>query len=361
MSSKDVRYFKTTMSMLAQDGPKWLLHIFLLTLVNLIPIVGSMATYGYAYQWSTRSAWGMRTAPGSKNLEVGKLMGLGAIVFVVSLVWSIVLIGAAQLVNFGVSLIPVIGALVSLAFVFITPFLNTIVFVAGQRTAIYNRLAAGFQVEKIYDMCQRDWSGLVRIALMYMWMTILVETVAIALIIAPMLGAALPTIMSMASDPTMVEHMTDAQAAEIATSVLAGIGTALPIILFGVFVTIYLTIMAQVVTINAVGIWTAQFYPECWGPYTEPVPAHPRPLAYEPEVYEAASAAQQAYRQDVANAVSQVTPSSDTIVPGAPTAEPAPQTPEPPIQEPAPQDGAQTLEPPAHPSDVQESDKNGDK
>lgn len=336
MASQDVRYFKTSVSMLTQDGPKWIWHVILLGLLNLIPIIGQIILYGYGYLWSNRTAWGMNTSPVGRKIEADQVMRLGGITFVIVVVWSIVLSSIAGIISVPLSAIPFIGVLFSLLYVFVSAFITVTTYVAGQRGAIYEKIGAGFGVDKIYDMMQRDWNGLVKISFMNLWMNLVIGIIVTLFIIVPIM----PQIVSVmlvgdpliGADTATLEHMAASGELDSFVNVVMGaIMTSLPFVLIGVALASIFTVFLTLLTINAVGIWTAQFYPECWGPYTQPIPANPRPRSYDAGVYNATPQ----YKEPVVTHTPIVTPEATAPVEQQPEQQPAvEQQPGQPMQQP---------------------------
>lgn len=270
--SNQKRYVARSFKMLTQMGPIWILHVLVLSLLQIIPFFGQICLLGYAFLWSNRTAWGMETAPNHGGIDPGKIIKHGAKVFVPYFVWNIAVAIVLQVVGL-FAMIPVIGWIIYILSMVLSFFVTIIIFVAAQRASIYEMIVPGFQLDKIYDMCQRDWKGLLRICGFYTLMSI-VMTVICSLIVLPPLFTGLVAAYGSTSASTQI---TEAQALSILISVAASM---VGVVCLAAFIGAVFLVFIYLMTANMVGIWTSQFYPETWGSYTEPIPRQPKQMVY---------------------------------------------------------------------------------
>lgn len=270
--SNQKRYVARSFKMLTQMGPVWILHVLVLSLLQIIPIFGQMCLLGYAFLWSNRTAWGMETAPDQGGIDAGKIIKHGAKMFVPYAVWNIALAIVLQIVGL-FAMIPVIGWIIYLLSMVLSFFVTVLIYVATQRASLYEMIVPGFQLDKIYDMCQRDWKGLLRICGFYTLMSVIM-TVVCSLIVLPPLFTGLVAAFGSSSAGAQI---TEAEAFTILLSVAASM---IGVVCFAAFIGALFMVFMFLMTANMVGIWTSQFYPETWGPYTEPIPRQPKQMVY---------------------------------------------------------------------------------
>lgn len=274
----NVKYFKTTWRLLNLDGPKWVLQLIVLCFLQIIPIIGQMILLGYLYSWSNRTAWAMHSSPIKKGQNFSQVFKLGAILFVPFFCLSLVVAIINMLLSSVLAMIPVIGWIILMISPLALAFINVLILVALQRAAIYRKIEPGFQIAKILDMCGRDWNGLIRIFginIILSIIGILVASFTIgSLITAFVTGIAVSGIDAAngAADPNVI--------ADYFVSLI--LANPLPL-LIGIFISALIEIFGYYMLIGAIGVWTAQLYPECWGPSSEYVPITPGPLAPAPE------------------------------------------------------------------------------
>ncbi len=274
----NVKYFKTTWRLLNLDGPKWVLQLIVLCLLQIIPIIGQMILLGYLYSWSNRTAWAMHSSPIKKGQNFSQVFKLGAILFVPFFCLSLVVAIINMLLSSVLAMIPVIGWIILMISPLALAFINVLILVALQRAAIYRKIEPGFQIAKILDMCGRDWNGLIRIFginIILSIVGILVASFTIgSLITAFVTGIAVSGIDAAngAADPNVI--------ADYFVSLI--LANPLPL-LIGICISALIEIFGYYMIIGSIGVWTAQLYPECWGPSSEYVPITPGPLAPAPE------------------------------------------------------------------------------
>lgn len=263
--TSNVKYLSTSWKLLNQDGKKWMLHVFVLALLQLIPVVGFIAACGYVYTWTTRTAWGMKTSP-CKMGNKSQMFSFGAKLFLVFLIWTIASQVILQLVFVVLTAIPIIGIVVSLLSLPLGIACSIFVLVCVQRAAIYDDVLAGFSVPQIFDMCSRDWNGLFKIGVMYFLLSIPAFIIAVVFIVAPLLAGLLPLLMT-------VDGPTD-----FVNLLFRTIFTMSVPIIIGVILSTIASVVSTLLVCNSVAVWMAQFFPSCWGSRSEYIPINPAPV-----------------------------------------------------------------------------------
>lgn len=306
-----VKYMKTNWRLLNRDGKSWIGHIFILVLLSLIPIVGAMLVIGYSYRWAKRTAWGMHTSPNQDGLKLKDALGKGWLVFlyllVVGILWGIIF-SSLQVV---VGSIPVIGILVSLFVPLFSFFVDVIFCIAALRVAIYDEFKAGFMFPQIFDLCARDWSGILKITGIRILFSILTGAISLIFVLPLIIG-----IGPMLFSGPMPDHPEFSDALMfLVGNILSTPSLIIPIVVGGIML-MFISIFTSVFTANLCGIWMAQFYPECWGSSSEYVPINPGP------VVSAASSAEYVSQVEV---LSSSTEHEELVVPIEPPAQDLPE------------------------------------
>ena len=276
-----------------KNSPGWKGKIALLALLQIIPIFGQIVLFGYIYGWARDIAWGVHSPMPAKIFgnEDGKLYSRGFFILVILFVFSFVpnfllnIPGAAMSVNtlsgdgypgttfaFTSTMLSLVQMLVSL--VVLIAFS-----ISAMRTAIYDRISAGFQLNKVWAMFKYDSNGALRI----FGMTILVGFIGsliigiVSAILFSFAGLAfVPAIMSISVDPTPAEVFAIAGPGIMLFGLLA--------VVIGFIVALFASFLHTLVA-RASGYWTQQFQVAQWRGQDDPMP-------FEAEA--AARAAQQA-------------------------------------------------------------------
>ena len=288
---QQIKYFSTAWNDI-KNSPGWKGKIALLALLQIIPIFGQIVLFGYIYGWARDIAWGVHAPMPAKIFgnEDGRLYSRGffilVILFVFSLIPSIVTGATGVIFNLGTISSDAPGAInISFSGLFsllglALSFAVAIAFmIAAMRTAIYDRISAGFQLNKLWSMFKYDSNGALRI----FGMMILVGFIGglvislISIILFSLAGLAfVPAIMGLGGDPAP---------ADIAA--IAGPGIVLVIFLAAVmgYIGALFTSFLYTLVARAWGYWTQQFQVAQWRGQDDPMPF---------EVEAAARAAQQA-------------------------------------------------------------------
>lgn len=259
----------------------WLRNLLLLSLVSLVPIIGSMVLLGYVYGWARDIAWGVRTPMPEHIRSAGRdrMMQRGMHLFVLEMVFLAV--PALFALLFGIlfnnglatwagswqSLVPVdVDLLIQrtvtvLCYVFaliVIPF----ILVGWMRATIYGRLSAGFQISRIWSMMRYRLSGLLRIAGILLVLLCAIVVLAMLYILGVgLLGAAYSAITLL--------HGGQVDWNYFASGVMPVAIAVLPVLVYAVAV---LHTFAYVIIARSLGYWTAQFDVPHWQGQDDPMP-----------------------------------------------------------------------------------------
>lgn len=251
----------------------------LLTLLQIVPIVGQMALLGCALSWAREAAWGMET-PLPKHILGANTPGFWsrgakawcAIVLydIVAAAFDVLLVGGmyacAGMLD-GVARQVVVALFV--AAIVVVDILMIILLVMGLiRLAIYDRFSTAWQWGQQMRMAARDFGGLIKIALGYIVLSIVIGClVAIA-------GCCVWFASGLVLGGTTSFVSWTAQGAITnfiaLNSGIAGIA-CLPICLAAFFLYIP-GLIVGLITWRALGNWASGLHVEQWGAPGDPLP-----------------------------------------------------------------------------------------
>lgn len=356
--SMNGRYFSTAWNDI-KNSEGWIGKIFLLGLINFIPIFGQMTVYGYAFEWGHKAAWGMHTPLPKKiyGRKNSKMLRWGwfalVILFVCTIIPAIVAgIGnaisdsstAAQTAAMyshhyhasmatGNILLGALGGVI--AFVgFVLSIAAVFFFWAGtMRMMMYNRLGTGLQFGKVWSMIKHDFGGLLRIfgmSIVCFVVYFLVFAIVVSIVGAGVIGT---LFVGAAAGSGMYSMDSDAALGFI----LMALVSALPLVIVLYYLSSVAEAFIQLLVSRALGYWTRQFDVANWGKKDDPLPFE---RAQEPD----SSAAGAEPQQPAASAPDE-----------EPAAEPQPEAPDQPEAPEQPTDEEPAVEPqpesPEAPSD----------
>lgn len=276
--------FGSSLKMLTRDKG-WLKPVMILALVGWIPIVGQIAILGYGYEWARLTAWGVDAAPKQRGVDYGKLMTSGGRAFAVIVLMSIVLacltvivpvlgVGAvgilAAVSPFGAAALFASGAfLVGLVGLVIGTLANTFMSVCALRATIYDRFAAGWRVDRVFQMIGRDPGGFLHVFVVSLVANLLPVAFSV---VAGILAVIFASVGVMGVGYTSSYYFGDWSVFPVGT--VMGI-TILAVVLaiLAVFVYECFSVVAQLVSINAVGQWVQRFDVGRWGTSSDPLPS----------------------------------------------------------------------------------------
>lgn len=278
--------FVSSWKMLTRDKG-WIKPLLILTLVGWIPILGQIAILGYGLEWARLTAWGVDAAPKQRGVAYGKVLSTGGIAFLLTVTMGLVL-GVIDLMLFGgwypIAAFPMgIGVfsssvfdlardtsiLIALVILVVNLLMGTFATAAMVRATIYDNFAAGWRVDRLFQMIGRDPRGFLHaygvslvgglITTAYSMAIALVGSLfAFGGVMGFVLGAGL-------------------RGSEYASHMIQGIGPGI-IVLAVVLVVVVMffggvigTAM-QLISINAVGQWFCRFDVGRWGVSSAPLP-----------------------------------------------------------------------------------------
>ena len=259
-------YAKRSWAMLTHDKG-WIKPVLVLAAANLVPVAGALGTSGYMLEWARLTAWGVDAAPKQKNVQVGACIRSGWRAFVVALGWGVCLGFAAGVLNGVASVVPgVLGSLlqlvVSLAIVAFELFANVAIAIASVRTAIYEKIGAGYRVDRIVDMIRRDTQGFLHLVLFQLLWSLAVSAIALL--------AAL--VICLAFVPVAISAGYGLNEYAILSALSQTIGTVIVLTLVLGYAISIVTTACTMVFYNAVGLWMRQFDVAAWGRSEDPLP-----------------------------------------------------------------------------------------
>ena len=247
MASNSEKYFSRSWALLTRDKG-WFKPVILLALSCLVPIVGPLGAFGYMLEWARLTAWGVDAAPKQKGVNIGECISSGWRGFVAELGWNIIYFIIAGIL----SAISLFG------------LLNLAVFVAG----IYQKIGAGYQANRIFDMVKADFAGIARIAGLNVVMNLIVGTF-LAIISMIMM---LPAITQLNTLGVFTSGTTRTLTAAQATALVGVIGSlAIPFCII-VIAALVLTTMESLVLTTSVGLWMRNFDVPSWGDSADELP-----------------------------------------------------------------------------------------
>ena len=132
--------------------------------------------------------------------------------------------------------------------------------IAFMRTAIYDRLSAGFQLGKIWKMFRHDTSGILKI----FGMNLLVSAI-IGVICGIALSLVIMIVIAMAAGTTYGSQEVNAVAIAF-----MGIGSLLMLVVL--YFTLVGTVFVETLVARALGYWTMQFEVPKWRGQDDPLP-----------------------------------------------------------------------------------------
>lgn len=241
---------------LAEDDDWWKATLTL-GLMNCVPVIGQVMIFGYLFDWAKEAAWGMSTPFSRKLADFGRCAKYGFLALWIVILWLLPIVIAGVLLG----LIPVCGSVISF-FVYIFAFLMvSIAAVAAFRSIIYERVAPGLQVKRIFHMVKHDFGGLVEVFSIFL--------LTIPVLVAALFVVLLPTI-------PFINVVSGAVAG-------ASLGVDLvPMVLLGML-TIVVALVVWVgfamvsaficaLYVRALGYWMRGFDPAAWRSPKEPMP-----------------------------------------------------------------------------------------
>ncbi len=252
---------------LTQD-PKWWQPILILSLVSFIPIVGSLFVAGYLLDWAREGAWGMDRGVTRKVGDAGKRLKWGFFAVVISLCWTL----PASIVGSALAAIPFLGWLLYIACYVCALVFGVISVAASVRMTVYDRIGAGLQFKRLWNMARQDAGGLARCFCISLLQA--VPVIVVIIILSAMLTPLLLASGAGAAAGISANAYADSSATIVA-AVLGGGALMTLIVIVLLFVAMVAYTACEALSYRAYGYWIAQFEPSKWGGVDEPMPFEP--------------------------------------------------------------------------------------
>lgn len=287
-------YLSRSWRMLTRDKG-WYKPVLLLAVSLLVPVAGPLAVLGYQLEWARLTAWNVDSAPKQTNVDVGGCIKTGWFAFLVELVWGLALGLVVMLVSwlfsFNSSAQSFMGFVVSV----VGAIIGVVIMAAQVRATVYQKIAPGFQLNRIWEMVRHDFGGVMRI----FGIRILGSLVACgAAVVAGLVlfVSYLPAVINATSLASNYSSGLSSYGTGLATPYGYGYGygtgssaavrqivAALlqpfsnPLFVILLVLVVYLLVVIGVtfalLTYNAVGLWMRQFDVVSWGKSADPMPA----------------------------------------------------------------------------------------
>ena len=263
MASRNDGYWSRSWDLLTRESG-WFKPILVLAAARLVPIVGPFGADGYALEWARLTSWGVDSAPKQRNVDIGGCIRTGARAFVVMLGYALALgiVNSIFQAIFGQALGGLVGFALSLT-------IGLLIIIAQVRSAIYQTIGSGYQVNRIFDMVKRDTDGILRILGME----------AILAVVAGFIGGTVVTIIILTSMGDMFYQLASygiygyTDEYEVVRTVFLGLGKAMPALCVSMFFMNIIASMTSLLTNTAVGLWLRQFDVQNWGDSADPLPS----------------------------------------------------------------------------------------
>lgn len=255
----------------------------LLALLQFVPVLGQIVTFGYFLGWVREAAWGMETPMPAHVLSGGDrhFWPRGAKAWVTSILYGLIMsaliVGLVAVWLFWGHWQPgllddvILGVLVAVGTAG-TILLVVIYYMGLVRLSIYNRFGAAWQWGACLRMAGSDFGGLLKLFFGSFGLYLLVS--AIVGLIAALVGVLLSVSFAWSAFAGLFGSLGDVQS--IAYALLAVMGSllvALPILLALSFLIGIPYLVISAVCWRALGNWAAGLNVPVWGAMSDPLPA----------------------------------------------------------------------------------------
>lgn len=278
------RYFARSWALITQDQG-WIKPVLLLTLAQLVPILGPLGVSGYVVEWARLLAWNVNAAPKQRGVNIGSCISSGWRTFVVYLGWGCLIFFA--LIILGV--VPLIGGLLAFAGTIFCFYLEQLLRVAALRASIYQKLGAGYNGARIWEMGARDVEGLLRILGIDLVGNLIIGLI-FAIVGTIVVVAMVPAVVAFANNfEVLYTAGAQNELYALIDKIVGVFASFAPAFVIVSLVSSFLSTLLNMIVMGAMGLWMRQFNVPAWGRSEDPLP---QPL---PETFVADPAAAQAY------------------------------------------------------------------
>lgn len=264
---EDTRYFSRSWALLTRDKG-WVKPILVMMVAQLVPIAGILGNKGYALEYARLTAWGVDAAPKQKNVDITKCIKSGWRGFVVDLAWGFALSLAFFVATFIAAILPgwfgaMVGMAISLALILGTIVANLALSIAELRASIYEKISAGFRVDRIVELMQRDTHGFVK--LFFTMLACYGVAMLVCIIVSFIIFVSFIPLFAGLAQTYISEY-------QMLMSVSQSMVLFVPLITVFALVFSFTGNLLYIVIMNAVGLWMRQFNVPSWGKSEDPLP-----------------------------------------------------------------------------------------
>jgi len=297
MPDQNGSYFSRSWRLLTKDQG-WIKPVLLLSVASFVPIFGALGVHGYSLEWARLTAWGVDAAPKQKNIKVGECIKSGWRGFLASIGYAVV----AGLINSAISMIFGSNIITGALRLSVTAVATVVCLVTALRATIYQSSLAGYQVERVWEMMERDGEGLAKVGLITLLMTVIVSMATGMLFVFALIPALFRMGLSlerMGIDLTYLEYLDEPTVRMIFFEFLDTMVSMAPVLTVIAFISSIGSTFVSLMSNTAIALWFRQFNVPAWGASEDPLPmAMGLPASgYASQAYTQQPYAQQGYPQ----------------------------------------------------------------
>lgn len=265
-------YMKQAWALLRRDKG-WHKPLLVMSAADYVPVAGFLGTSGYVLEWARLTAWGVDASPKQKNVQIGKCISSGFRAIVVALGMGVCIgLFFAMLTGIASVFPDVIATLLTLVIGFVQMVFSIVygafLAVCSIRTAIYEKISAGYRIDRVFQMIRRDLSGFGRL--------VLINFVAEIVLVAVMFAVIM--VMGITFLPLTLTAMNGGDDYAIIMALTQSLVPMAVVFVLGAFVFGFAYHLYSMLFYTAVALWMRQFDVSAWGRSEDPLPEpHARP------------------------------------------------------------------------------------
>lgn len=270
MPDQNGSYFSRSWRLLTKDQG-WIKPVLLLSVASFVPIFGALGVHGYALEWARLTAWGVDAAPKQKNIKVGECIKSGWRGFLASIGYAVV----AGLINSAISMVFGANFITGALRIAVTAVATVVCLVTALRATIYQSSLAGYQVERVWEMMERDGEGLAKVGLITLLMTLIVSMATGMLFVFALIPALFRMGLSlerMGIDLTYLEYLDEPTIRMIFFEFLDTMVSMAPVLTIIAFISSIGSTFVSLMSNTAIALWFRQFNVPAWGASEDPLP-----------------------------------------------------------------------------------------
>lgn len=268
MDHANGNYFGQSWALLRHDKG-WIKPVLVMACALFVPIVGMLGVSGYAYEWARLTAWGVDSAPKQKEVQIGECIKSGWRGFVVALGYGVCLVIMMSVL---MALLSFMAPLVQLA---LTTVGGVVIAIASLRAIIYQRIGAGYQVGRVWELIKGDSRGFGKLILIFFLVYLVVS------IITGILTAILfvPIFVRLAYEyrgysSSGLNSVDEYAATRMASDLFSSLAAIAPLIIILIFLAMILSVIVMLLEYTSVALWMRQFNVPSWGASEDPLPTY---------------------------------------------------------------------------------------